>query len=446
MFKTNQQLREDAQGIWDAAILAVQPKRALRAALSLEGCVLRVHGPESEQSFDLGEYKKVIALGAGKASAAMAVALEGILGERLDLGLVITKYDHSLSTNKIEIREAAHPLPDEAGHKAAQEIWQILQETDEQTLIIFLLSGGASALMPHPLAAISLEEKSQLTQALLLAGADISELNTLRKHLSGLKGGGLMRAAYPATVVSLIISDVVGDTLSDIGSGPSVVDNSTPGDARKILKKYSLWESCPSSVRASLEVGVERYLSKTDALDSEIFQRSHPFVIATNKQALEAAQIRAEILSYKTQILSSRQEGETRETAREFAAHAHLSRDDKRVQPLCFLLGGETTLVVRGSGKGGRNQEFALAAAREILGAQRVVVASVGTDGTDGPTDAAGAIADGATLKRAKELKLDFKRAGQENNCYPFFKEMGDLIVTGPTGTNVMDLHLLLVG
>jgi hydroxypyruvate reductase len=335
-------------------------------------------------------------------------------------------------------------VPDERGVGAAGRIADLCIQAGARDLVIFLASGGASALTPYPAPPISLEEKRETTKLMLASGATIHELNALRKHISQFKGGQLARMAAPAHVVSLILSDVVGDDLGVIGSGPTVPDDSTFGTALAVLDRYGLRARVPLTVRQRLEAGEETGEEETPKPGDALFENVENIIVGNNQKSLEAAARAAKALGYRTLILASTIEGETRDVARMHAAIARQIR--KSGQPLrppaCVISGGETTVTIRGPGKGGRNQEFALAAAIDIAGLENTLIMSAGTDGTDGPTDAAGAVADGETVGRSKRSA---KEALAENDSYPFFAALGDLIITGSTGTNVMDLHVVLV-
>jgi hydroxypyruvate reductase len=330
----------------------------------------------------------------------------------------------------------------------AQGILDCLRGLAPADLVLVLISGGGSALTPAPVPGVTLEEKQALTKALLACGADIREMNTLRKHISRIKGGQLARAAAPARVVTLILSDIVGDPLDAIASGPTVPDPTTYADALAILDKYKLRAAVPASIRAHLEAGAAGRHPETPKPSDPAFAKVQHVMVASNIQALRAAETEARRLGFRPLILSSFVEGETREVARMHAALALEARSSglPLAPPACFITGGETTVTLRGKGKGGRNQEFALAAAFDIAGLENVVVLSGGTDGTDGPTDAAGAVSDGETIARARALGLNPRAALDENDAYPFFAALGDLVITGPTRTNVMDVRLVLVG
>jgi hydroxypyruvate reductase len=439
-----QELRRAARQILDAAIRAVDPREAIHRHLLRQGDQLYL----GQEMINLRSMGRILVVGCGKAAAPMAAALEEILGDRLSGGVVVTKYGHGQPTRGVRVHESGHPVPDEAGIAGAALILDQLRELAPDDLVLVVISGGGSALLPAPVEGVTLAEKQALTKALLACGADIREMNTLRKHISKTKGGQLARAARPARVVTLILSDIVGDPLDAIASGPTVPDPTTYQDALAILDKYRLRGEVPASIRGHLEAGAGGRLPETPKPDDPLFTRVRNVMVGSNIQALEAAAKASRLCGLTPMILSSSVEGETREVAR---VHAALAREIRTsgnplAAPACLISGGETTVTLKGHGKGGRNQEFALAAAFDIAELPDVVIASAGTDGTDGPTDAAGAMADGATLSRARESGLDPRRALDENDAYPFFERLGDLILTGPTRTNVMDVRLVLVG
>jgi hydroxypyruvate reductase len=438
-----EELRKAARRIFEAALQAVDPGEAIRRHLAREGTRLRVDQGE----LDLARIGEVVVVGCGKAAAPMAAAVEEILGDRITRGIVVTKYGHVQPTARIRIHEAGHPVPDEAGMAGAQGILDHVQGLTPGDLVLVLISGGGSALTPAPVKGISLEEKQALTKALLACGADIREINTLRKHVSRFKGGQLARAAQPAQVRTLILSDIVGDPLDAIASGPTVPDPSTYADALAILDRYRIRGQIPGPIRAHLEAGARGETPETPKPGEPLFARVRNLIVGSNFQALEAARAKARALGFTPMILSSFIEGETREIARMHAALAREVRSSGNPlrPPSCLISGGETTVTLRGSGKGGRNQEFVLAAALDIAGLPDTVVLSAGTDGTDGPTDAAGAIADGETCGRGLRMGLNPRAALDTNDAYPFFETLGDLIITGPTKTNVMDVRLILV-
>lgn len=395
----------------------------------------------------LKDFDRVFLIAAGKAALEMAAAVEEIVGARLTSGIAVTKRGHSKSRLHVARAFAAgHPIPDRAGVEASLAVRDLLKELNARDLLLVAISGGASALLPAPAEPVTLGAKQQTTDLLLRSGANIGELNTVRKHLSFLKGGRLAALAYPATVVGLLLSDVIGDAVDVIGSGPTAADASTFADAIAVLEKFSLADRVPRVVRNHLEAGARGEIAETPKPRDPLFENVHNIVIGSNRLALEAAAQQAKKLGFRTMILSSTMQGEAREVAR---VHAEILREivssgHPIAPPACILSGGETTVTVRGDGKGGRNQEFALAAALAIAGLNRVLLLSAGTDGSDGPTDAAGAIATGDTVVRARRLGLDAAQHLAVNDSYVFLDALGDLIKTGPTGTNVMDVHLLL--
>jgi glycerate 2-kinase len=401
----------------------------------------------SELSFDFNTFNKIFVVGTGKASNSMAQAIEDIFGDRITKGVVTTKYGHLLPLKKIEIIEAGHPIPDRKGYEGAKKIRSLLKESGPGDLVIFLLSGGGSALLPFPADDVELKEKQEVTQLLLDCGADIQEINTIRKHISRMKGGWLAKWAYPSTVIAFVLSDVVGDQLDVIGSGPTVPDPSTFEEAWEILKKYDLLSEISPSIQKHLRSGREGKVEETPKPGDAVFEKVHNFLIGSNILALLAAKKEAASLGLNTLILSSSIVGETREAARFHTALAKevVSSGNPIPRPACILSGGETTVTIKGNGIGGRNQEFALAGALEISGIEKIVLLSGGTDGTDGPTDASGALADHTTVLRAKSMGLNPKVHLENNDAYPLFQKLGDLLITGPTHTNVMDVRIILV-
>ena len=438
------ELRKAAIEIFGAAVQAVDPAAAIHRHMKREGTRLTIGG----EVLDLAAVRQIVVVGLGKAGASMAGAVEEILGERIQRGVVVTKYGHVQPMKTIRLHEAGHPVPDEAGIAGAQAILDCVKGLGPEDLVLVLISGGGSALTPAPVEGISLAEKQALTKALLACGADIREMNMLRKHISRIKGGQLARAAQPAQVRTLILSDIVGDPLDAIASGPTVPDPTTYADALGILDKYRIRQEIPTGILAHLEAGAAGKVSETPKPTDPLFARVKSLMVANNIQALEAAKAEAQRLGLRAMILSSFIEGETRDVARMHAALAlEVRASGNPVRPpVCFITGGETTVTLKGKGKGGRNQEFVLAAALDITGLRDVVVLSAGTDGTDGPTDAAGAIAGGDTVERAVAAGLKPRAALDGNDAYPFFARLSDLIITGPTRTNVMDVRLVLVG
>lgn len=425
----------------EAALDAVDPAGAVRRAVRRTGSSLRI----GKHRYDLRHYARVVAVGAGKAGAHMGKALEGRLGAKLDSGLVVVKYGHAVPTRVLKVLEAGHPVPDQAGEAAAAQMLEVVGGLDSKDLLVVLLSGGASSLLPAPAKGITLQDKQQATQLLLRSGATIGEMNTVRKHLSILKGGGLA-AATKARVISLILSDVIGDDLGTIGSGPTAPDPTTFADAYEILQQYRIWDLIPQRVRERLSQGMKGIVEETPKPDASLFRRVQNHIIANNSAAVEAAAQAARRAGYRPLILSTSLTGEAKDVAKVYGAIAReISRSNQPVKrPVCLIAGGECTVTIRGDGKGGRAQEFALAAALEIAGLSNVWVAGFGTDGTDGPTDSAGAVVDGQTVARAVRAGLDPKAALLCNDAYPLFSKLDAHIMTGPTGTNVNDLYLLL--
>jgi len=443
--KNQNRLRRDALAILRAALEAADAGNAVQRHFSLSKGYLRAGATR----LALKEFDRVFLIGAGKAAVQMASAASRVLSGAVSGGLIVTKYGHAArGLRRVSLIEAGHPIPDEHGLAGSQQVREILKELNARDLLVFVVSGGASALLTAPAEPVTLAEKQQTTDLLLRAGADIAELNAVRKHLSTLKGGRLAALAYPATVVSLLLSDVIGDPIDIIGSGPTAPDPTTFFDALAVLAKYELSDRVPQAVRERLRQGAAGNVPETPKPGDPLFQNVHNIVVGSNRLAIEAAAQKSRSLGYHTLMLSSSMQGETREVAR---VHAQILREVGSSghpvrPPACILSGGETTVTVKGAGKGGRNQEFALAAAIEIADLSDSLVLSAGTDGTDGPTDAAGAIATGETLSRAAALGLNAATHLKGNDSYPFFDTLGDLIRTGATGTNVMDIHLLLKG
>jgi glycerate 2-kinase len=442
------EMKRMAKAIFSKALTAVDPSNILKDRIRIQRgrLSIKMEG-DSEKVFDLGAFDKIFVVGSGKASNAMAQAIEEIFGNRLTKGVITTKYGHLLPLKKTKIIEAGHPIPDQKGYEGAKKIQRMLKESGPKDLVIFLLSGGGSALLPFPAGHINLKEKQEVTQLLLDCGADIKEINTIRKHISMIKGGWLAKWAYPSTVIGFILSDVVGDQLDVVGSGPTVPDLSTFEEAWEILKKYDLLKEISLSIQKHLQSGKEGKVEETPKPGEVVFEKVYNSLIGSNILALLEAKKEAESLGLNAVILSSSIEGETREAARFHTAVAKevISSENPIPRPACILSGGETTVTIKGNGLGGRNQEFVLAGALEISGIEKVVILSGGTDGSDGPTDATGALADHTTVQRAKTMGLNPKAHLENNDAYPFFQKLGDLLITGPTHTNVMDVRIVLV-
>ena len=411
-------LRRDALAIFRAGLAAADPVAAVQSHLS---------------HLKATRYKRIFVVGAGKASARMAVAIERHLGRAITAGLINVKDGHIAKLRRIEQNECGHPVPDSRGIAGGKRIAEIARGAGKQDLVICLISGGASALLPLPAPPLTLADKQETTRAMLACGATIHEMNTVRKHLSAIKGGQLARMAAPAAVECFILSDVVGDDLSVVGSGPTVPDPSTYADAIAILDKFEIRGRVPRAVREHLENGDAGKIEETPKQLTNVSNR----IVGSNRLAMRAASAKARGLGYRTLVLSSQIEGETRDVAR---VHSAIAKEHHG----CIRSGGETTVTIRGNGLGGRNQEFVLQAALDLAGMDGVVVLSAGTDGTDGPTDAAGAIADGNTIARADHFGMDAQQFLAANDSYRFFEPLGDLVKTGPTGTNVMDLRIIL--
>ena len=432
-------LSRDALRIFHAALKAAAPSQAVLRHVQLARNVLTA----GRKRYRLDSFRNVYVIGAGKASAQMAQPIERMLGKRITGGLINIKYGHAARLRRIELNECGHPLPDRNGELGAQRIAEIARQAGPDDLVVCLISGGASALLPLPAPPVTLVEKQETTRLLLHCGANIHELNCVRKHISALKGGQLAQLAWPATVLALVLSDVIGDDLDVIGSGPTVPDRSTFSEALAILARYGIAGKIPEAVSERLS----SESLETPKPGDRIFEKVQNLIVGSNRLAVDEAARQARALGYHTLVLSTFIEGETRDVARVHAAIAKEIRATGRPMrpPACVISGGETTVTIRGNGLGGRNQEFALAAALDIAGLKDVVVMSAGTDGTDGPTDAAGAIADGRTITRAQAQGLDGAAYLANNDSYHFFERLGDLIKTGPTGTNVADVRIMLL-
>jgi len=437
------QLREDALAIFGAALAAANANAAVRRHLKRTSVELRA----GSARFRLRGFERIFLIAVGKAAQQMAEAAEHIAASQFHRGIIVTKHGHATSyTGRCEVIEAGHPIPDENSLRASHTVLELLREPTAKDLLVVAVSGGASALLCAPVDGVALAAKQRTTDLLLRAGADIYELNCVRKHLSLLKGGNLAARAHPARVLSLLLSDVIGDHIDVIGSGLTAPDPSTFADAMRVLERRGVLPQVPHEVRTHLETGAQGTISETPKPGDTLFGNVHNLVVGSSRQALEAASVEAKRRGYRTLILSSRIQGEAREAAR---LHAEIlwetiTSGHPLRPPACVLSGGETTVTVRGEGKGGRNQEFALAAALALKGAANVTVLSAGTDGTDGPTDAAGAIVSGDTVARAAKLGIEASGYLSRNDSYPFFETLGDLVKTGPTGTNVMDVNVML--
>ncbi len=430
---------------------------AIRALDSYE--TVKVHGRHIRTIYHGGKFERLLVIGFGKAAYSMVRAMIDELGELINRGVLITKYGHldnsilSIKESRylhpipssFSIFEAGHPVPDEEGLKGTEEAVRLLKEADEHTLVLCLISGGGSSLLVSPIEGVTLREKQVITEMLLRSRADIYELNTVRKHISKVKGGRLVEIAYPATVFSLILSDVIGDRIDVIASGPTAPDETTFNDALLVLEKYRLMDKAPKGIINVIDKGAKGLLTETPKEGDKIFENVKNIVIGSNKIVLEAAKKRVEDLGFYAEIISSEFSGEARHVGRQLADIAR-SRQSRPSKPFnCLISGGETTVTVKGNGMGGRNMELALSFAMQIEGIEGITLLSAGTDGTDGPTDAAGAVVDGETVKKAKAMGLNPIEYLNNNDSYNFFKKIDGLFITGPTGTNVMDVQIIAI-
>ncbi|HET8626559.1 MAG TPA: DUF4147 domain-containing protein [Thermomicrobiales bacterium] len=427
--------------LFDAAVAAVDVRAAVRRTLAVADGGLTVGG----EDVPLAPGGRLFVVAFGKAAAAMAAEAEAILGDRIAAGVAITKYGNAEPTRTVEVREAGHPTPDEAGRRAAQEVSDLLAGTTPDDVVLCLISGGGSALLTAPAEGIGLDDLRATTDALLAAGATINELNAVRKHLETLKGGGLAAAAAPARVVALAVSDVLGDPLDVIASGPTVGDTSTYDDAWGVIERYHLAEKVPASVAARLRAGRRDEAPETPRPDDPLFRRVRTLVVANLRMAAEGAARRARDLGYDVAFLDLAIEGEAREVGQRLAARAREARDEAGGGRRCLIGGGETTVTVRGDGLGGRNTEVALAAALALDGVDGVALASLASDGDDGSTKSAGAVATGETVARGRARGLDAADSLARNDSARYFERAGGLLVTGPTQTNVADLYVILL-
>jgi hydroxypyruvate reductase len=454
--KDHASLRADAEEIFRAGVRRVDPRPMVREALSLEGSVLSVQAEGKTLTWDLARFDRVMVLGFGKASARMALGLEDTLGKRINSGLIAVKHGHGEVLGFMELIEASHPVPDESSALAARRILSLAHEADEKTLALILVSGGGSAILCAPWGdgdhRISLADKAAVTSALLACGADIREINTVRRHLSAVKGGRLAAALAPATVVSLVLSDVLGDELSSIASGPTVPDATGWADAMDVIERYGIADRLPDPVLQLLRDGLAGVVPDTPKPGDPLFDKVHNILLGSNRQAALAALAKAEELGYHTLYLGSRVACEAREAALFYQgiAASCASQGEPLPHPACIIGGGETTVTIEGEGKGGRNQEMALAFLCGLIDmepglANRLCFLSGGTDGNDGPTDAAGAFADTSLLGASKKAGLNPRKFLAVNDSYHFFERIQGLLKTGPTNTNVCDLQINLI-
>lgn len=434
----NSDLKEDALNIVNSALVAVNPFNETKKRIKLVNDNLEI----DSLKIDISKKRYIYVMGGGKAAYLVAKALEEIIKERITKGLIVLKEGYKGSLGKIKVRTGSHPIPNHAGFEGAKEIMELAKETDEKDLIFWINTGGISALAPYPIDAINFEEKKMINKLLLTSGANIKEINTVRSHLSKIKGGKLALALLPSEIINLIVSDNPGDPMN---VGPTGLDNTTFDEAVSVLKYYNLWEKIPEGAKKHLsDSGVE---SETPKSFGELQSKIHTFMLVNNRMACLGAVKEAEKKGYNTLFLSSCIEGESKEVAKVHIAIAKeiLNSGDPIKKPACIISGGETVVTVKGDGKGGSNLEFSLASAIEIEKLPNIVVVSLGTDGTDGPTDAAGAIVDFETSLRAKNNGINPKDYLQNNDSYNFFKLTKELIFTGHTGTNVMDIRIILI-
>jgi glycerate 2-kinase len=450
---------EQLKQIFLAAVERVDPYWMIKRHITLRGSLLRVQTETSSEEINLSGYNRIMVIGAGKATAKMAKAIEEILKERIHEGVICVKYGHTEKLNRIETIEAGHPVPDENSILAAQQIEDMARSADDKTLCIVLISGGGSALLTSPISfrsgpvliELSLNDVQKTTSALLSCGATIDEMNAIRKHLSRIKGGRLARLLFPATTLSFILSDVVGDRLDTIASGLTVSDQSTFGDALRIIKKYGLEHTVPEVVLKILQAGEKGLIEETPKKGDPALSKVTNILLGTNYTALLAAAKKAKLMGYNTAVISSQIIGEAREAAKLFFGIARdiLIHDLLLKKPACVIAGGETTVTLRGSGRGGRNQEISLSFLSQMEKdrdqAEGIYFLSASTDGNDGPTDAAGAFATKDILRVSIKKQLDIEEHLKHSDSYSFFSLLDALLITGPTNTNVCDIHIVLV-
>jgi glycerate 2-kinase len=440
--KTVLALRQDARQIFNAALKAANAAEAVARYVKVDGEVVDIDG----HRYSLRKYRKIVVVGAGKGSAQMCRTLEELIGDWLCGGIIIVKYGYAVPVKKIAVIEAGHPIPDENGLNATEKVIDLLRQTTSEDLVISLISGGGSALLSSPADGVSFHEKQEMTELLLNCGAPIREVNAIRKHISKVKGGRLARLAYPSTLISLILSDVVGDAISAIASGPTAPDPSTFSECQVILDRYKLRTKKSDSIARLIDKGSAGEINETPKPGDPVFENVLNVVVGNNRLTVMAAKEQAESLGYSVKVIDDLAEGEAIELA---VAHAAIVKEMYHSgtirRPACVISGGEATVTLRGNGLGGRNQEFALATALELDGLDGVVALIGGTDGTDGPTDAAGGIVDGGTVRRGQTKGLDARDYLSRNDSYHYLQATDDLLVTGPTFTNVMDLRLFIV-
>lgn len=433
--------RQKAIQIFLSGVESVKPDNLINRFVSINENILQM----AEIALDLSVIENIFVVGAGKASAAMAQAIENILGFRITAGHIVTKYEHAVSLQYIEITEAGHPVPDENGIKGTERILSIVNNAGKDDLVICLISGGGSALLADVPEGCTLEDLKLLSSVLLKTGANINEMNCIRKHLSKVKGGQLAKSAFPARVVSLILSDVIGDPLDVIASGPTAPDPTTFADALAIIGKYGLENEVPAQILNVLRAGFDKKRPETLKESDEMFLLTNNLIIGTNLLALKTAREKAESLGYESRIVTNTLQGDVKDVANYILDCVNIIRQEKSNKKRCLLFAGEPTIKIEGAGLGGRNQHLALMMAKLLEDRPGITFLSGGTDGSDGPTEATGAVVDSDTSKNASNLSITMDQYISSCDSYHFFKKEGGLIITGPTQSNVMDLMVVLI-